>query len=452
MHNKFLGPSNHMTADYFLEKDLILIVFHGVEIVLEYHGNVGTHIDVLVRSNSMSFDDALEIVHEHVMTHVHKLCVSSGGCQGVLLVEGIVRPECVRQRMSFMQRQNQAVLVENLKCAIEASGSRMRSYQHTWSRLKEGDCVILDSSCEAAMDLLGSKEKEDVERRLRELQHSKGYDHTMNPLGALTPSILEAQDSTFPEPMFYGESSKVLVPRSEDNRVPQDQTSSHPGIVLQTNEDLSINLSGHIIDFFVKSSQHQVPCIVLFTKNDASTKQRLVTKFVPGMKALRLHLLCEYKTHVHKVQGKHGCEVILQAKEWEEVHGLVVKGLKLVFLAIKVGAHITMGIGDLVPNPSKAYAKAVSDCVGSHLPMDWATVTLQEPVKDAASAVRTAQKESAEQWLVDFLKDKSILKEFGLQRVIYKQTREVGWICEEHLKKGEQTGQLERLPWGGMGL
>ncbi|KAH8955519.1 hypothetical protein BDL97_08G143500 [Sphagnum fallax] len=164
LHNKFLGPSNHMTADYFLEKDLILIVFNGVEIVLEYHGNVGTHIDVLVRSNSMSFDDALEIVHEHVMTHVQELCVSSGGCQGVLLVEGIVRPECVRQQMSFMQRRNQAVLVEDLKRAIESSGSRMRSYQHTWSRLKEGDRVILDSSCEAAMDLLGSKEKEDVER------------------------------------------------------------------------------------------------------------------------------------------------------------------------------------------------------------------------------------------------------------------------------------------------
>jgi len=183
-------------------------------------------------------------------------------------------------------------------------------------------------------------------------------------------------------------------------------------------------------------------------------KQRLVTKFVPGMKALRLHLLCEYKTHVHKVEGKHGCEVFLQEKEWEEIHGLVVEGLKWVFLAIKVGAHITMGIGNLMPNPSNAYAKAVSDSVGSHLPIDWATVTPQELVMDAASAVRTVQKESAEQWLVDFLENKSILKEFGLQRVIYKdeQPAEVGWICEEHLKKGEQTGQLARLPRGGMGL
>jgi len=121
-----------------------------------------------------------------------------------------------------------------------------------------------------------------------------------------------------------------------------------------------------------------------------------------------------------------------------------VEGLKWVFLAIKVGMHVTMGIGDLVPNPSKAYAKAVSDSVGSHLPIDWATVTSQELVTDAASAKRTAQKESVEQWLVNFLKDKSILRDFGLQRVIYKheRTAEMGWSSEEHLKRGEQTGQL----------
>ncbi len=105
--------------------------------------------------------------------------------------------------------------------------------------MKEGDRVILDSGCEAAMDLLGSKEKEDVERRLRELQHSKGYDHTMNPLGGLTSSILEAQDSTFPKHMFYGESSKVPVPSSGDNRsnvqcpLRQDAMSLHQDIVLQ---------------------------------------------------------------------------------------------------------------------------------------------------------------------------------------------------------------------------
>jgi hypothetical protein len=263
--------------------------------------------------------------------------------------------------------------------------------------------------------------------------------------------------------MFYGESSKVPVPSSGDNRsnvqcpLRQDAMSLHHDIVLRKIEDLSIQinqLTEHVINFLVKSSQHQVPRIVLFTTDDASMKQTLITNLVPGMKALQLHLLCEYRTQVHIVEGQRGCEVILEGKQWEKIHGLVVEGLKWVFLAIKVGAHIAMGIGDLVPNPSKAYAKAVSDSVGSCLPMDWATVTPQELVMDAASAMRTAQKESAEQWLVDFLKDKSILKDFGLQRVIYKdeQTAEVGWICEKHLKKGLQCGELARLPCGGMGL
>jgi hypothetical protein len=227
----------------------------------------------------------------------------------------------------------------------------------------------------------------------------------MNPLGGLTSSILEAQDSNFPKPMFYGESSEVLVPSSGDKRsnvqcpLLQDPTSSHQDIVLQKIEDLSIQISHrteHVIDFLVKSSQHQVPHIVLFTTDDASMKQTLITNLVPGMKALQLHLLCEYNTQVHIVEGQRGCEVILEGKQWEKIHGLVVEGLKWVFLAIKVGAHITMGIGDLVPNPSKAYAKAVSDSVGSCLPMHWATVTPQELEMDAASAMRTAQKESAE--------------------------------------------------------
>jgi hypothetical protein len=71
---------------------------------------------------------------------------------------------------------------------------------------------------------------------------------------------------------------------------------------------------------------------------------------------------------------------------------------------------------------------------------------------DEASAVRSAQEGSAEQWLVDFLKDKSILWGIGLQQVIYsdehtgEQTAEVGWICEKHLQRGLQTKQLQRYP------
>ncbi|CAK9191912.1 unnamed protein product [Sphagnum troendelagicum] len=112
-------------------------------------------------------------------------------------------------------------------------------------------------------------------------------------------------------------------------------------------------------DLILNSSQRQVPRIVLFTKQDASFKQKLITELVPGMKALQLHLLCEYKGREHIVEGQAGCQVILQDENWKKVHELVKEGLKWVFLAAKVGAHIAMGLGNMVPNPKMEYGKAV---------------------------------------------------------------------------------------------
>jgi len=99
--------------------------------------------------------------------------------------------------------------------------------------LKEGDDIILDSSCQAAIDLMGRKEKEDVERRLHRLQDCKDYDHKTSPSGFMSSS-LEARDSTFPKPLFDGESSNAPVPKSGENRNNVDQDT-----ILQRIEDLS---------------------------------------------------------------------------------------------------------------------------------------------------------------------------------------------------------------------
>ncbi|CAN5953677.1 unnamed protein product [Sphagnum jensenii] len=79
---------------------------------------------------------------------------------------------------------------------------------------------------------------------------------------------------------------------------------------LVKNDVLSVTRLIH--DLILNSSQRQVPRIVLFTKQDASFKQKLITELVPGMKALQLHLLCEYKGREHIVEGQAGCQVILQ--------------------------------------------------------------------------------------------------------------------------------------------
>ncbi len=64
-------------------------------------------------------------------------------------------------------------------------------------------------------------------------------------------------------------------------------------------------------------------------------------------------------------------------------------------------------------------------------------------VRDEASGSRTAESTSAEQWLVNFLKDKDILNKFGLQRVVYKDTGDLGWILRKHVDQGMGVGELD---------
>ncbi len=204
-----------------------------------------------------------------------------------------------------------------------------------------------------------------------------------------------------------------------------------------------------IRDLILNSSQRPVPRIILLTTQDTSFKQKLITKLVPGMKALQLHLLCEYKGREHRVEGQAGCQVILQDENWKKVHELVVEGLKWVFLAAEVGAHIAMGLGNMVPNPKMEYGKAVvafGEGVLKDPPIDWAPVAPGKLVRDEAFAIRTAERASAEQWLVNFLKDKDILNKFGLQRVIYKDTGELEWICQKHFYQGIRVGELDGFP------
>jgi hypothetical protein len=211
--------------------------------------------------------------------------------------------------------------------------------------------------------------------------------------------------------------------------------------------DEVLSVTTLIRDLILNSTQKQVPRIVLFTTHDTTLKQKLITKLVPGMEALQLHLLCEYKTKEHMVEGQPGCEVILEDQNWKEIHEFVVEGLKWVSLAVKVGAHMTMGLGHMVPNPKAIVA--VGEGVLKDPPVDWATVTPEKLVREKASAIKRAETmASAEQWLVDFLKDKDISMKFWLQRVVYKdaqgrKTGEMGWICKKHFNEGMQVGELE---------
>jgi hypothetical protein len=126
---------------------------------------VATHIDVLVRSKEKTYDEALDIVHNHVTKHIQDLRGEFNGCEGVVLLEGIVRKDCVEHQLNFTSRSNQVILVEDLKKCILENGP---SCEHTWPRVKEEKPhhVILNRSrFEMAINMLGTEEKDDVRQR-----------------------------------------------------------------------------------------------------------------------------------------------------------------------------------------------------------------------------------------------------------------------------------------------
>ncbi|KAH9566186.1 hypothetical protein CY35_04G117400 [Sphagnum magellanicum] len=421
LHNNFLKVDKEMRAVYKPKRDFIYVMLNGVEIVMDYNANVGTHIDVLVCSHEKSFDEALHIVHGHIIEKIRERCAAADGCQGVALVEGVIRTECVKQRMSFRERRDQAVLLEELKQAVLSHGI---GYQHPWDELREGKNVILDVACESAMDLMGTREREDVVRRRLQGVDEIGGAHqdqsTVISRGWLSSSSSSSILGSYLKPRSNNQHMTIYTPSDlltgtnrlqgeiqELDRSPQHQDKpmgelareiQQLSTVVHDTHNLmydtrNLTCSTHklvkndvlsvtrlIRDLILNSSQRQVPRIVLFAKQDASFKQKLITKLVPGMKALQLHLLCEYKGQEHIVEGQAGCQVILQDENWKKVHELVVEGLKWVFLAAEVGAHIAMGLGNMVPNPKMEYAKAVvafGEGVLKDPPIDWAPVALE---------------------------------------------------------------------------
>jgi hypothetical protein len=447
LHNQLtLEKDMNMRALYEPKNNFIHIMLNGVEVVVDYNADVGTHIDVLVHSKSKSFDNALDIVHEHIMDKILERCVATDGCQGVVLVEGVIRTICVKNCMSFKERQDQSVLLEELKQNVFSHGNE---YEHPWGELKQGENVILPEN-EFAVMLMGRRERvEVVERRKQALQidevdgvHDEGAMVTRG-WATSSSSMTSVNMKITQEPSQ--EQNQAL--RELAHEVQNLAVAVHDTHKLVKNDVLRVTRLIH--DLILNSSQRQVPRIVLFTTQDASFKQKLIRKLVPGMKALQLHLLCEYKGQEHIVEGQAGCQVILQDENWKKVHELVVEGLKWVLLAVQVGAHITMGLGNMVPNPKMEYGKAVvalGEGVLKDPPIDWAPVAPGKLVRDEAFAIRTAKRASAEQWLVNFLKDKDILSKFGLQRVIYKDTEELGWICRKHFDQGMRAGELDGFP------
>jgi hypothetical protein len=73
----------------------------GLEIFVELSGDeMGGHvfIDVLVKSTKTKLE-TLQLVNDNVLNQIEHLCSVAQGCQGVVLVRGVLRPKVVKNLM-----------------------------------------------------------------------------------------------------------------------------------------------------------------------------------------------------------------------------------------------------------------------------------------------------------------------------------------------------------------
>jgi hypothetical protein len=192
-----------------------------------------------------------------------------------------------------------------------------------------------------------------------------------------------------------------------------------------------------IMNLILQLDQRQVPCNFYFTTPGTKRNRQLIMKVLSGMEIVHLHLLCEHIDGIHVVEKQNGVEIKLSPSVTrEKINCLIMASLTVLSLLVKVGAHVTAGIGNMLPDVGQIVALTCdTQSLNDYLPESkgrnhQSIITNLPTSSDALMAMQGDGKKAAEQWLVNLLKGKEILDLFSLRRVNtigMKVKREAQW-------------------------
>ncbi|KAG0577222.1 hypothetical protein KC19_5G140400 [Ceratodon purpureus] len=204
--------------------------------------------------------------------------------------------------------------------------------------------------------------------------------------------------------------------------------------------DISRNIE-KVMDFSIHLQQCRVPRLMYFT--DADNMTRLVTSFVPGLKSVQVHLMCEHIEGVHLVSKQKGCKLRYTSEDFQSALPYVIWGVRAISLLVKIGGiAIGAGVGSFVEGAETELIKALA----SSIPLNAVSSNVDEGCVSRAVLPKEIQK-VAEQWLVDFLSGKSIPDLFDLHRIRYTSgSKRLAWVCGEHKREGERDKTMEIVP------
>jgi hypothetical protein len=429
----------------------------------------------------------LQFVNDHVLSQIEHLCSVAQGCQGVALVKGVLRPKVVKNLVLCKNRKNQVVLVEdlkqelveNLKLELLVENLELSQCVHTWPEvdvpLDDPDYLSI-SMDDNVTSLLG--ELQTLEVLNRHFRHLKNLEMDVDNLHVSNMSTENARDvfqsgneslDVTPQRSFRQNSSKIsnnLEHRDISNMDVVAEITQQLQVMenrfenqLQAMEKRLQNQINHtceeirvmgqtlygkvtmkvdgIMNLILQLDQRQVPCNFYFTTPGTKRNRQLIMKVLSGMEIVHLHLLCEHIDGIHVVEKQNGVEIKLSPSVTrEKINCLIMASLTVLSLLVKVGAHVTAGIGNMIPDIGHIIALTCdTKCLNDYLPDSKGSnhqsiITNLPTSSDALMAMQGDGKKAAEQWLVNLLKGKEILDLFSLRRVNtigMKVKREAQW-------------------------
>ncbi|KAK3009958.1 hypothetical protein RJ639_012350 [Escallonia herrerae] len=444
-------------ATYSLEKYLISLSINGIYVRVELGGQLGYYIDILACSTK-SLTETLRLFQQLILPAIQSLC------QGVTLIESIVRPESVRNLLPPRYRKTQIVPLQQLKQALlSVPADSMYDYQHTWDSVSDSGRLMLRSGFDFARDLLSDDDfREVLHRRYHDLYNLavelqvplENNPHRLDE----HPSTSEETNSKI-EPTFAGiaqgveavlERLKIIEQEIRDLKQ-EIQGLRYYEHRLLTELHRKVN---YLVNYNIQLEERKVPNMFYFVRTD-NYSRRLVTTMISGMTALRLHMLCEFRREMHVVEDQVGCELMQvdnSAVQCLAPH--MKKFMKLLTFALKIGAHLAAGMGEMIPDLSREVthlidspllygaggAAAAAAAAGTGI-VGAAAIGRMEGSRNKSRESRDIQQDlrAAQQWVVDFLRDrrcssgKEIAEKFGLWRVRYRDDGQIAWICRRHI-------------------
>ncbi|OIT06675.1 PREDICTED: protein TORNADO 1 [Nicotiana attenuata] len=447
LHNKIMGLKNQYGATYSLEKYLITMSINGIYVRIELGGQLGYYIDVLACSTK-HLTDTLRLFQQLIIPAIQSLC------HGVTLTEHIIRPECVRNLIPPKYRRNQFVPLKQLKQALlSVSADNMYDYQHTWDLVTDSGRTIVGAGFDYARDLLSDDD-------FREVLQCRYHD-LHNLAGELQIPLDNNQDGQTHAATTSEETEGKIEPSFAGIAKGVEEVLQRLTIIQQELRDIKQEIQGlryyehrllielnckvnYLVNYNVQVEERKVPNMFYFARTE-NYSRRLITTMISGMNALRLHMLCEYRGEMHVVEDQIGCEVMqVDNRAVKCLAPYMKKFMKLVTFALKIGAHLAAGMGEMIPDLSRevahllespaAYSAAGAAAAGVVGVAAAGRVERNRGSRDIQQDLKAAQ-----QWVVDFLRDqrcsggRDIAEKFGLWRVRYRDNGQIAWICRRHM-------------------